>query len=99
MALLETQQANPETKEKADQAIPLVEQIVESCGVLDCNALVELYQPKFNENPNDVVFLKKVLKTMKRKIVPILNCCGQISEKLYSLEPSPTLLSTWLMPT
>ena len=30
MALLETQQANPETKEKADQAMPLVEQIVES---------------------------------------------------------------------
>ncbi len=88
MALLETQQANPETKEKADQAIPLVEQIVESCGVLDCNALVELYQPKFNENPNDVVFLKKVLKTMKKENCTDTELFGQISEKLYSLEPS-----------
>lgn len=87
MKILEKQLLLKESKEKAEQSIPLVEQIIEGSGALDCDAMVKLYTPKFKESPNDIELIKKALKMFRK------NDCNnpmvvKLSEKLYELEPS-----------
>jgi len=88
MSILELQQANTDTKDKAEQAIPLVEKIIEDCGVLDCKALIELYTPKFEKSPTDIPFLKKMIRMLKKENCTDSELYALASEKLYSLEPS-----------
>lgn len=85
--ILDKQLKSGDTKDKALQAIPLVEQIIESSGALDCDAMVKLYSPKIKESPNDIELIKKILKMFRK------NDCDnpmvvKLSEKLYELEPS-----------
>jgi tetratricopeptide (TPR) repeat protein len=89
MSILETQQAIAATKEKAEQALPLVEKIIEECGVLDCKALIEMYEPKFKQNPNDLVFLKKMIRLLRKENCTDSELYALAAEKLYELEPSP----------
>ena len=87
MSIIEEQLKSDDTKDKANQALPLVETIIESSGALDCQAMVNLYSPKFKENPNDIASLKKMLKMFRKE-----DCDNElvvsISEKLYQLEPT-----------
>lgn len=87
MSVLENQLKNADLKDKAATSIPLVEGIIEGSGALDCQGLVDFYTPKFNENPNDVELIKKVIRMFKRE-----NCENDFSislaEKLFQLEPS-----------
>ncbi|MGF7139940.1 hypothetical protein [Roseimarinus sediminis] len=87
MQILEEQLKNEDQKAKAEQAIPLIESIIESSGALNCDAMVDLYEPKFKENPNDVEQIKKMLRMFTKN-----DCDNQLmvkmSEKLYQLEPS-----------
>jgi tetratricopeptide (TPR) repeat protein len=87
MAILDAQMQNGEMKEKAAQALPLIEQIIENSGALDCDAMAKLYEPKFKDNPNDIEQIKKMLRMFRR-----YNCDNELivnlSEKLFQLEPS-----------
>jgi tetratricopeptide (TPR) repeat protein len=87
MEILNNQLSDDEMKDKAEQAIPLVEQIIESSGALDCKSMVDLYAPKFKESPNDIEQIKKMLQMFRR-----YDCENELvlemSEKLYKLEPS-----------
>lgn len=87
MTILDLQVKNDDTREKANTAIPLIEQIIESSGALDCNGLVDFYTPKYKESPDNVELIKKILRMFKRE-----NCENdfsmQLSEKLFQLEPS-----------
>jgi tetratricopeptide (TPR) repeat protein len=89
MSVLDKQLKDEEFKEKAEQAIPLVEQIIESSGALDCEAMIDLYTPKFKENPNDVEMIKKITRMLKKEDCTDSELYAKMSEKLYSLEPSP----------
>ncbi len=88
MELLNQQTLNEDLSESALQAIPLVEQIIESSGALDCPAMVNLYEPKFRDNPSDIDEIKKMLRMFRR-----YDCDNplviELSETLYRLEPSP----------
>jgi len=87
MNILDAQMKKDETKEKAATAVPLIEQIIESSGVLDCQGLVDFYTPKYKTNPKDVELIKKIIRMFKRE-----NCENdfsiKLSEELYQLEPS-----------
>lgn len=88
MDLLDQQMKNGEMTEKAAQALPLIEQIIENSGALDCESMVKLFTQKFKDNPNDVEQIKKILRMFRQ------NSCDndlmvELSEKLFSLEPSP----------
>ncbi|MDA3879468.1 MAG: hypothetical protein PF436_03685 [Prolixibacteraceae bacterium] len=87
MEIIEQQLKDKDTQEKANQALPLLEQIIEGSGAMDCNAMNKLYSAKYNENPNDIDFIKKALRSLNRS-----NCDNKLvvtlSEKLYDLEPS-----------
>jgi tetratricopeptide (TPR) repeat protein len=87
MNLLEKQLANEDSEDKANQAIPLCEQILEGSGAMDCETMLKLYKPKFKENPNDIEFIKKALRAFNKA-----DCENtlivEMSEQLYKLEPS-----------
>jgi tetratricopeptide (TPR) repeat protein len=87
MDILTKQLEDEDFYEKANQAIPLIEQIIEGSGALDCPAMVNLYTPKYKENPNDIDQIKKMLSMFRR-----YNCENELvielSETLYKLEPS-----------
>lgn len=89
MNVIEKQLANEKTKEAANQSIPLLEQIIEGSGVLDCTALIEMYKPKYEANPNDLDLLKKINKMLSRKNCTDSDFYGQVAEQQYKMEPSP----------
>jgi hypothetical protein len=88
MSILDKQMKNPELKEKAEQAVPLIEKIIEDAGVLDCNSLSELYGAKYNANPNDVDLIKKIVTMLRKKDCTDTELYTKASEQLYKLQPS-----------
>lgn len=87
MSLLDEQIKDKEMKEKAEQALPLIEQIIEGSGALNCESMEKMYSAKFRENPTDTDQIKKMLRMFHKS-----NCDNELivsmSEKLYKLEPS-----------
>ena len=88
MSLLEQQLAKPEMKNGAEQAIPLIQQIIEGSGALDCSSMADLYGTKFKNNPNDIEMIKKMLAMMRRENCTDNELFVKGSEKLYQLQPS-----------
>jgi tetratricopeptide (TPR) repeat protein len=88
MAILESQLSDPDLKENAEKSIQLVEQIIEGSGALDCKALVELYEPKFKQTPDDISLLKKMARMLRKENCTESEFFATVSENLYKLEPS-----------
>jgi tetratricopeptide (TPR) repeat protein len=89
MAIVDKQLTNEKFKETAEQVVPQIEQIIEQSGALDCNALLEIYKPRFDSGKNDVALLKKMNRMLTRKNCTDSELYGQVAEQLYKLEPSP----------
>lgn len=89
MGVIEKQLTDEKTKEAAEQSIPLLEQIIEGSGVLDCTAMIEMYKPKYESNPTDLQLLKKINKMLSRKNCTDSEFYGMVAEQLYKQEPSP----------
>lgn len=89
MAIVDKQLTNDKFKETAEQVVPQIEQIIEQSGALDCNALIEIYKPRFESSKDDVALLKKMNRMLTRKNCTDSELFGQITEQLYKLEPSP----------
>jgi tetratricopeptide (TPR) repeat protein len=54
-----------------------------------CDAIIEIYTPKFEESPDDLKMLKKLTKLLDRKKCNDAQLYFDASVKLYDLEPSP----------
>lgn len=79
------QNPNSDNHLKARDAI---DQIFQSSGAADCEALISIYGPKFDQIAANLEDLKKMVRMLDRQ-----NCDGsplyaKASEKLYSMEPS-----------
>jgi len=88
MSMLDKQVLNAETKEKAEQAIPLIHQIIEGSGALDCASMAEMYGPKFKQNPNDIDLIKKMIYMLRREDCTDSELYIKASEKMYELQPT-----------
>lgn len=78
---------NP-TSENHLKARDAVDQIFQTSGAADCEALISIYEPKFDQIASNLEDLKKMVRMLDRQ-----NCDGsplyaKASEKLYSMEPS-----------
>lgn len=89
MAIVDKQLTNEKFKETAEQVVPQIEQIIEQSGALDCNALIEIYKPRFESSKDDVALLKKMNRMLTRKNCTDSEFFGQVAEQLYKLEPAP----------
>jgi len=65
-----------------------IEDIFGSSGAADCEALINIFTPQFQENSNDVEFVKNMLRRLGRAKCDESELFSRASEKLYELEPS-----------
>lgn len=66
----------------------IVDQIFQSSGAADCEALISIYTPKFDQIASNLEDLKKMIRMLDRQKCDASPLFAKASEKLYSLEPS-----------
>jgi len=54
-----------------------------------CDALIGIYDKKFNESPENIDLLKKITKILRKKKCTKSDLFFNATQKLYSLEPTP----------
>ena len=84
-------EANEDEKKVAqarDEVIPNIERIFGLSGAADCEALVNIYSPQFQENLTNVDFIKTMLLRLGRAKCTDSKLFDEASQKLYELEPS-----------
>jgi len=74
--------------EKANKVQVAIEDIFGKSGAADCEALVSIFTPQFEENISDVEFIKNMLRKLRRAKCDDSDLYEKATEKLYELEPS-----------
>ncbi|MDD4108523.1 MAG: hypothetical protein PHH93_07375, partial [Prolixibacteraceae bacterium] len=77
-----------ELTKNANDVKNYIEQIFGSSGAADCEALITIFTPQFNEKNNDIEFIKSMLRRLGRANCDESMLFSQASERLYELEPS-----------
>lgn len=82
--------ANEDEKqvEQSQEIIPFIDNAFGRSGAADCDALVNIYTPQFEENGEDVEFIKTMLQRLRRANCDESVLFEQATVKLYELEPS-----------
>ena len=80
--------ADEPDSEKFTTAKTLVDQVFQTSGAADCEALIGLYEPQFEVISQDIDALKKMLRILDRQDCTESELFAKASEKLYDLEPS-----------
>jgi tetratricopeptide (TPR) repeat protein len=75
-------------KQRAETALSNVEAIFANSGAADCDALVEIFTPKFEQTPEDLAFLKKITSLLTDQRCEDTELFARASENMYRLEPS-----------
>ncbi|HCY41987.1 MAG TPA: hypothetical protein DHV48_11640 [Prolixibacteraceae bacterium] len=80
--------AKEPTSEKFISTRDAIDQIFQSSGAADCEALINIYGPKFDQIAANIEDLKKMIRMLDRQSCDATPLFAKASEKLYSLEPS-----------
>lgn len=67
---------------------PYIETVFGLSGAADCEALVNIYTPQFQEKSDDIEFIKNMLRRLGRAKCDESELFAQATEKLYELDPS-----------
>jgi tetratricopeptide (TPR) repeat protein len=89
--ILEAIKAEETDKERLKNASIVqvhVEEIFGSSGAADCEALVSIFTPQFEENKNDAEFVKSMLRRLRNAKCDETPLFAQATQQLYELEPS-----------
>ena len=65
-----------------------IEEIFGSSGAADCEALISIFQPQYEENKEDAEFIKGMLRRLGDANCDESQLFAQATERLYELEPS-----------
>lgn len=65
-----------------------IDQVFQSSGAADCEALISIYEPKFDQIAANTEDLKKMIRMLDRQKCDASPLFAKASEKLYQLEPS-----------
>jgi len=94
---MQIEQANAAGKNKdvarLNDLMAIVEDIFVNSGAANCEAIINLYTPKFQENPDDVDMLKKILYLLEKggeDECKLSDLYSQVAEKLFEIEKSTT---------
>lgn len=81
---------NKEEQNVADakEILPYIEMLFSTSGAADCEALVNIFTPQFEENANDIVFIKDMLRRLRRAKCDDSELVKKATNRLYELEPS-----------
>lgn len=86
--ILETKIKAGKSRGQAEKALVNIEAIFANSGAADCEILVEIFEPKFEQTPEDLEFLKKITSLLTDQDCEDSRLFARASEKLYKLEPS-----------
>ena len=73
---------------RAETCMKNIEAIFANSGAADCETLVEIFTPKFEETPEDLEFLKKLTSLLADQDCEETELFASASENLYKIEPS-----------
>jgi tetratricopeptide (TPR) repeat protein len=74
--------------EKYTTSKELVDALFQTSGAADCESLVALYEPQFEEISKDVDELKKMLRILERRDCTDSPLFAKASDRLYDMDPS-----------
>ncbi|MFW5774111.1 MAG: hypothetical protein ACOCWD_05440, partial [Tangfeifania sp.] len=74
--------------ENAEKVKAYIEEIFGASGAADCEALVTIFTPQYEENKNDADFVKGMLRRLGNAGCEENQLFAQATEQLYDLEPS-----------
>ena len=72
----------------AKEIQPYIENLFSTSGAADCEALLSIFAPQFEENINDAEFIKSMLRRLRRAKCDNNPLVEQATIRLYELEPS-----------
>ncbi|MDE5423248.1 tetratricopeptide repeat protein [Ancylomarina sp. DW003] len=89
MDLLKARMAKyPKKANNVKGAIANVENDFFAAGVADCETLSNIFTPKFEANPEDMVLINKIMKMLNRQECEDGALYAKVAEQKYKLEPS-----------
>ncbi len=71
-----------------DKIQPYIENLFGTSGAADCEALVNIFTPQFEEKNNDVDFIKDMLRRLRKAKCNESDLVERATIRLYELEPS-----------
>lgn len=74
--------------DRANKVHVYIEDIFGKSGAADCEALISIFTPQFEENVTDIDFIKNMLRRLRRAKCDDSKLYEKATEKLYELEPS-----------
>ena len=87
-ALAESGSNEGELANDVEKVKSYIEKIFGSSGAADCEALVSIYAPQFEENKDDAEFIKNMLRRLGNANCEETPLFSQATERLYELDPS-----------
>ncbi|MFW5658091.1 MAG: tetratricopeptide repeat protein [Bacteroidota bacterium] len=85
---LETNIEKSTKKERGLQMQERIDEIFTNLGAADCEQLISIYQPRFDENKDNPKYLKKAAEILQKTDCEDTPFYAQVSERLFSIEPS-----------
>ncbi len=67
---------------------PYIENLFSTSGAADCDALISIFTPQFEENIGDAEFIKSMLRRLRKAKCDESELAEKATTKLYELEPS-----------
>ena len=67
---------------------PYIENLFSTSGAADCEALISIFTPQFEENIGDAEFIKSMLRRLRKAKCDESELAEKATTKLYELEPS-----------
>ncbi len=74
--------------EDAKKIQPFIESVFSASGAADCNALISIFTPQFEEKNNDAEFIKSMLRRLRQAKCDESGLVKKATVRLYELEPS-----------
>lgn len=71
-----------------EQVLPYIEDIFGKSGAADCDVLVKIYTGEFDENKDNIDYIKTMLRRLGRAGCTESELFSDATERLYELEPS-----------
>lgn len=86
--VLNKKQASKPDEEGLADARAAVEMIFGASGAADCEALIAIYTPQYNEKRDDIEYLRTMLRRLTRANCDDSDLFFKASEHMYELDPS-----------
>jgi len=87
-AIIEANEDEKKVEQTRETVLPYIEVIFGKSGAADCEALVNIFTPQYQENIDDADFIKSMLRRLGRAKCTESELFAQGTERLYELDPS-----------